>query len=199
MVARCPWLDESNDPLATVAQQEPHSAAFLPHKSDQGSISQASGNPLPHAASLQRTRSAISEEYYLPDIRERRSSSRRGDSTIHYLQEYREAVASANEPNEYDEERYDSMDVQEEFDEMENSMPRYLIFSTGSKTFTPHQIGFKRIHNVYFPKKLDPGPTLKERIAAKRAAEQHQTPRTDPDWWDIYCIFVIYIYMFQNI
>lgn len=60
-------------------------------------------------------------------------------------------------------------DMEDEFedDDLDNLSPKYLIFSTGSKTYTPHQIGFKRIRNVNFPKKLDPGPTLKERIAAK--------------------------------
>lgn len=55
----------------------------------------------------------------------------------------------------------------EEDDDLENLCPKYLIFSTGSKTYTPHQVGFKRIRNVNFPKKLDPGPSLRERIAAK--------------------------------
>lgn len=56
---------------------------------------------------------------------------------------------------------------EEEDDDLENLCPKYLIFSTGSKTYTPHQVGFKRVRNVNFPKKLDPGPSLRERIAAK--------------------------------
>lgn len=59
------------------------------------------------------------------------------------------------------------MDDDYEDDDLENLCPKYLIFSTGSKTYTPHQIGFKRIRNVNFPKKLEPGPSLRERIAAK--------------------------------
>lgn len=185
MIARCPWLEESNDPLA--AAVEDASTAALPPKNDQGHSSLASGNPLSHAASLRRTRSATPEENNLPDISEQRSKERTGDATIHYLDEYRKAVAPANEANDEEEdEEYESMDVHEEYDELESNMPKYLIFSTGSKTFTPHQIGFKRIRNIYFPKKLDPGPSLKQRIAAKKAAEQQQqqTPRNDPDWWD---------------
>lgn len=196
MVARCPWLDESNDPLAQV---EPKASSAPTANSDQPSTSSsvASGNPLSHAASLRRTRSATPEDNYLPDISEhsqvRRSRARPGhtsDATIHYLEEYRKAAAAANEDSndeiDGDEDYEMCLDVQDEYDEMENSVPKYLIFSTGSKTFTPHQVGFKRIRNVFFPKKLDPGPTLKERIAAKRAAEQQQqrTPRNDPDWWD---------------
>ncbi|BFF93438.1 F-box/WD repeat-containing protein 5 [Drosophila madeirensis] len=186
VVARCPWLDESNDPLAK-EEEEARSPSFPFASNDEAQGAQASGNPLSHAASLRRTRSATPEENFLPDISERRSRARPGDATIHYLEEYRKAVAPTNEANdEEDEEEYDSMDVHEEYDEMENSIPKYLIFSTGSKTFTPHQIGFKRIRNVYFPKKLDPGPSLKERIAAKRAAaqQQQQEPRNDPDWWN---------------
>lgn len=56
---------------------------------------------------------------------------------------------------------------EDDYDDLENLCPKYLIFSTGSKTYTPHQVGFKRVRNVNFPKKLDPGPSLKERLAAK--------------------------------
>lgn len=119
------------------------------------------------------------------------------DSTIHYLEEYRNMTASGtaiagagvsggqnlnmddsasgslvgNESmNDDDESHNDTIDDGD--DEMENSIPKYLIFSTGSKTYTPHKVGIKRIRHVTFPKKLDPGPSLKERIAARRAAEQ---------------------------
>ncbi|XP_030555554.1 F-box/WD repeat-containing protein 5 [Drosophila novamexicana] len=198
MVARCPWLDESNYPLPQ-AQQDACSATTSGSDQPSTSAAVASGNPLSHAASLRRTRSATPEDNYLPDISEhsqvRRSRARPGhtsDATIHYLEEYRRAAAAATDAGlddcyEDTEEEYESCsEVHDEYDEMENSVPKYLIFSTGSKTFTPHQIGFKRIRNVNFPKKLDPGPTLKERIAAKRLADQQQqqSPRTDPDWWD---------------
>lgn len=61
------------------------------------------------------------------------------------------------------------MDVEDdqEEDDLDDSCPKYLIFSTGSRTYTPHQIGFKRIGKVNFPKRLDPGPSLKERIAMR--------------------------------
>ncbi|XP_030377889.1 F-box/WD repeat-containing protein 5 [Scaptodrosophila lebanonensis] len=189
MVAKCPWLDETNDPLAE----------STPGSCDVGSTSNeaatASGNPLSHAASLRSTRSATPEDNYLQDISEqshmRRSRARYAgnttEATIQYLEEYRSATATdADDTGNDADDEYECMDVHEEYDEMENNIPKYLIFSTGSKTFTPHQIGFKRIRNVYFPKKLDPGPTLRERIAAKRAAEQQQQqqPRNDPDWGD---------------
>ncbi|XP_017857241.1 PREDICTED: F-box/WD repeat-containing protein 5 [Drosophila arizonae] len=195
MVARCPWLDDTNDPLAQPEQVALTAAAAtatssIDELSTSASSSLASGNPF----SLRRTRSATPEDNYLPDISEhsqmRRSRARPGhtsDATIHYLEEYRRAATSSGLDTDHEDEEYESCsELPDEYDEMENSVPKYLIFSTGSKTFTPHQIGFKRIRNVFFPKKLDPGPTLKERIAAKRAAEQQQqqAPRNDPDWWD---------------
>ncbi|XP_062545507.1 F-box/WD repeat-containing protein 5 [Armigeres subalbatus] len=91
-------------------------------------------------------------------------------SPIHYLEEYR---------REYEDSYYESSDdcldddddqeddEMSEADDLDNVCPKYLIFSTGSKTYTPHQIGFKRISSVNFPRRLDPGPTLKERIALR--------------------------------
>ncbi|KAH8404989.1 hypothetical protein KR215_008256 [Drosophila sulfurigaster] len=204
MVARCPWLDDSNDPLKRINEpSETGSASTINCSEEVPSTSFASGNLVSHRASLRRTRSATPDNNYLPDINEhshaRRSRARNvqnSDSTIHYLEEYRKDAEAAtnvyfNDGNEsidvdVEPETEEIESVMEVYDEMENSMPKYLIFSTGSKTFTPHQIGFKRIRSVYFPKKLDPGPTLKERIAAKRAAQQQQqqNPRNDPDWWD---------------
>lgn len=72
----------------------------------------------------------------------------------------------------------DMDDDYEEDDDLENLCPKYLIFSTGSKTYTPHQIGFKRIRDVNFPKKLEPGPSLRERIAAKEREKALQVIRT---------------------
>lgn len=71
----------------------------------------------------------------------------------------------------------EDMEDDYEDDDLENLCPKYLIFSTGSKTYTPHQIGFKRIRNVNFPKKLDPGPSLRERIAAKEREKALQVIR----------------------
>jgi F-box and WD-40 domain protein 5 len=74
-----------------------------------------------------------------------------------------------------DEEEDDEDDMEEDqsdTDELDDPCPKYLIFSTGSKTYTPHQIGFKRIGKINFPRRLDPGPSLKERIAlSKRKRE----------------------------
>uniref|UniRef100_T1HBG4 Uncharacterized protein n=1 Tax=Rhodnius prolixus TaxID=13249 RepID=T1HBG4_RHOPR len=53
-------------------------------------------------------------------------------------------------------------------DDLSGQPEKLLIFTTGSKTYTPHQIGFKKIKGVKFPKILQPGLSLKERIAKHR-------------------------------
>lgn len=108
------------------------------------------------------------------------STRNAGDNTrsIQYTAEFREEYEdnhcddiTNDEDSDYDDDSQllavdEEIDESEE-DDLDNLCPKYLIFSTGSKTYTPHQIGFKRIRNVNFPKKLEPGPSLKERIAAK--------------------------------
>nr|CAH7740849.1 unnamed protein product [Callosobruchus chinensis] len=67
------------------------------------------------------------------------------------------------------------------------SNDKYLIFTTGSKTYTPHQVGFKRIKPFKFPKTIDPGPSLEERIVLfEQRKEQMRSgsPPPDPDWLD---------------
>jgi len=67
-------------------------------------------------------------------------------------------------------------------DELANNPEKLLIFTTGSKTYTPHKVGFKRIKLVTFPRRLDPGPSLRERIAQqKRERERQNTPSVE-DW-----------------
>ncbi|KAG8230940.1 hypothetical protein J437_LFUL002973 [Ladona fulva] len=79
---------------------------------------------------------------------------------------------------------------------------KFLIFTTGSKTYTPHQIGFKRIEPFAFPRRLDPGPSLEERIAEKRRERERRAeaeraaaewgrgglegpdPQQEPNWLD---------------
>lgn len=94
-------------------------------------------------------------------------------------------------------------DVEDDYedDDLENLCPKYLIFSTGSKTYTPHQIGFKRIRNVNFPKKLEPGPSLKERIAAKEREKALQVQRYDQNLIDDEFMnqFVIFVSRITNL
>lgn len=68
-------------------------------------------------------------------------------------------------------------------DEVANNPDKYLIFTTGSKTYTPHQVGFKRIKGFKFPTKLDLGPSLGERI--KQLERERENPDTETfDWLD---------------
>lgn len=70
-------------------------------------------------------------------------------------------------------------------DVSEPTTEKLLIFTTGSKTYTPHQIGFKRIKPVSFPRRMDPGPTLAERIAERqRQNAPGSPPRPEPNWLD---------------
>jgi F-box/WD-40 domain protein 5 len=83
-----------------------------------------------------------------------------------------------------------SMEIEEcasESDDLSEHPEKYLIFTTGSKTYTPHQIGFKRIKSVSFPRKLDPGPSLRERLAEREREREREKqnaglPRPEPNW-----------------
>lgn len=75
----------------------------------------------------------------------------------------------------------DEVDETED-DDLETAPPKYLIFSTGSKAYVPHQIAFKRVDKVVFPKQLDPGPSLKERIALQRMRRESESLYEEPDW-----------------
>lgn len=176
MMAKCPWLDETNDPLAKL---NPAEQQDFNDEQSSCSGSNSAGNPLSHAAPLRTSMRSISpEDDYLQDIdaephshgAQQRQTGTVADATIRYLDEYRREypINEDNMPSDDDED----MEQADEYDDMENSIPKYLIFSTGSKTYTPHQIGIKRIRHVTFPKKLDPGPSLKERIAARKAEKQ---------------------------
>ncbi|XP_034231119.1 F-box/WD repeat-containing protein 5 [Thrips palmi] len=55
---------------------------------------------------------------------------------------------------------------------------KFLIFTTGSNTFSPHQIGIKRIKPISFPRRMDPGLPFRERIANLNREYQpsHENP-----------------------
>uniref|UniRef100_A0A0K8ULT4 F-box/WD repeat-containing protein 5 n=1 Tax=Bactrocera latifrons TaxID=174628 RepID=A0A0K8ULT4_BACLA len=186
MVANCPWLDDSNNPLVEEVKLSNSKQSFgevLVINETEPTPTTSAGNPLSHAATVRRSQRSVTPEYLLNILQHKASTStntitsfgnisNHNDSTIRYLEEYRREYPTENEGHS-SEESDDGLDFTDDYDdEMESSVPKYLIFSTGSKTYTPHQIGIKRIRNVTFPKKLDPGPSLKERIAAKKAAER---------------------------
>ncbi|XP_011881103.1 PREDICTED: F-box/WD repeat-containing protein 5 isoform X2 [Vollenhovia emeryi] len=114
-------------------------------------------------------------------------------SPIQYNQEYRQVEMQRNvhesdsesENLQWEEESESgesSITEECDTDELANNPEKLLIFTTGSKTYTPHKVGFKRIKLVTFPRRLDPGPSLRERIAQqKRERERQDTPSVE-DW-----------------
>lgn len=98
----------------------------------------------------------------------------------------------------------DTLDVEMPDEDLDDACPKYLIFSTGSRTYTPHQIGIKKVRKVNFPKKLEPGLSIQERLALRDRRRELQAlinslspeearlqfqhfqvegePRGDPDW-----------------
>lgn len=182
MIANCPWLEDSDETTDDAKMLTNDEAA-----STSDDVKRA-GNPLsrPKIVSMPSTPGCSSNELNM-----QRAESQDNTRSIHYLAEFREEFREEVDDNmESDEDDDDSQAMDEEDqeyeDDLDNLCPKLLIFSTGSKTYTPHQIGFKRIRNVNFPKKLDPGPSLKERIAAKERERvlQNNEPRVDPDWLD---------------
>nr|XP_029714142.1 F-box/WD repeat-containing protein 5-like isoform X1 [Aedes albopictus] len=177
MVANCPWLgDEKKDEEGAEGPSTSDAAEQKPTTEDEEDDRRI-GNPLSHYQMNQDQ--AMDNMYragrvFIPDIDldfpyvplENNDYA----SPIHYLDEYR---------REYEDSYYESSDDcldddddqedddMSETEDLDNLCPKYLIFSTGSKTYTPHQIGFKRISSVNFPRRVDPGPSLKERIALR--------------------------------
>ncbi|KYQ55678.1 F-box/WD repeat-containing protein 5 [Trachymyrmex zeteki] len=92
-------------------------------------------------------------------------------SPIQYNQEYRqvemqkkahESDSESENPQWEEESESGESSITEECDtdELASNPEKLLIFTTGSKTYTPHKVGFKRIKLVTFPRRLDPGPSL---------------------------------------
>ncbi|KAJ9588210.1 hypothetical protein L9F63_018431, partial [Diploptera punctata] len=110
---------------------------------------------------------------------------------IQYNAEYRQveiqakkehASGSISDDSDYDENpclppdaSVDTEECESETDDLSVHTEKYLIFTTGSKTYTPHQIGFKRIKSVNFPQKIDPGPSLRERLAERTRKRERKT------------------------
>ncbi|XP_053693664.1 F-box/WD repeat-containing protein 5 isoform X3 [Sabethes cyaneus] len=191
-IANCPWLSDENNRKEESGVDDPGTSGK--NSNDDEENDRRIGNPLSH---YQMNQDQEMEDFnragrvFIPDMDldfpyiplENYDYA----SPIHYLDEYR---------REYEDSYYESSDDcldddddpededMSEVDDLDNLCPKYLIFSTGSKTYTPHQIGFKRIGSVNFPRRLDPGPSLKERIALRdRQRElENETPPVEPNW-----------------
>lgn len=105
-----------------------------------------------------------------------------------FLDTSRQEFASGqSSPSGWSEQSMEAEDQECEFDDLADQPEKYLIFTTGSKTYTPHQIGFKRIRSVSFPRKMNPGPSIRERLAERareRELENSGIPQVEPNWLD---------------
>ncbi|XP_060516665.1 F-box/WD repeat-containing protein 5 [Cylas formicarius] len=165
---------------------------------DQGVIFEH-GNPVSHRDmnNVPSSSKAVFDD--IPILNHARVSSDFANP-IWYNSEYRkvefeQSEAAAGDDSDYEmdqddnnkDEGFDDDDHSDSSDEAESLKDKYLIFTTGNKTYTPHQIGFKRIKPFVFPKKMDPGPSLKERLILHEQRKEQMrsgSPSADPDWLD---------------
>lgn len=107
---------------------------------------------------------------------------------ITYSAEYRmaEAISMSDSDTDSDFDERSSIDLSD-YTQVEGepivSNDKYLIFTTGYKTYTPHQIGFKRIKPFPFPKRIDPGLSLRERLVLREKLRS-ASPPSEPNWLD---------------
>ncbi|XP_055644237.1 F-box/WD repeat-containing protein 5 isoform X2 [Toxorhynchites rutilus septentrionalis] len=211
MVANCPWLNDDiaskNEETGTEGPSGSRGAGDRSSNDDEEEDKRI-GNPLSH---YQMNQDQAMEDVYRAgreidlDFPYVPLENHDYASPIHYLDEFRREYEdsfyeSSDDCLDDDDDQED--DDMSEVDDLDNLCPKYLIFSTGSKTYTPHQIGFKRIGSVNFPRRLDPGPSLKERIALRERQRelevimremsqeeirlqyilQNETPPVEPNW-----------------
>lgn len=164
---------------------------------DQGVIFEH-GNPVSHRDITNVPSSSKSVFDEIPIVNPMRVSNDFANP-IWYNSDYRkvevEQSEAAGDDSDYEmdqddnnkDEGFDDDDHSTSSDETDSMNDKYLIFTTGNKTYTPHQIGFKRIKPFVFPKKMDPGPSLKERLILQEQRKEQMrsgSPSQDPDWLD---------------
>lgn len=173
-IAQCPWMQFEDDNLPL----EPNNTNG--EGSSRG-LHQASGNPISNV--IGNTQSSRDQQPgtsvpYHPLENENFDYERPFNYEAEFRKEFDEPPSEVSsdlddfddDDDDDDEEMETSAD--DEFEDLCESCPKYLIFSTGSRTFTPHQIGFKKIDKMNFPKRLDPGPSIRERIALRERRRQ---------------------------
>lgn len=197
LIANCPWLEDESEGAASnsVDENVTKTNLNLPktnYGTEQMDEARCAGNPVSHR-NMSTIEDKSSEAGCSMDSTEfpYRQLDNISSRSIHYSDEYRREYedstcceSSDDWIEDDDDQEIDDIDDDTSDDDLENLCPKYLIFSTGSKTYTPHQIGFKRVKQINFPKKLEPGPSLRERIATRDRERQQQSnePRADPDW-----------------
>lgn len=161
MIARCPWLEEDADLVSPEDGASTSSGANQNAHQPGNPVSNFTNRP---AAQLRSVELLENSDYERP---------------FNYSEEFRRELEEAfgsETSSEFDDFIDVDIDMVEDIDIDDDLYePKYLIFSTGSKTYSPHQIGFKKVLRSSFPKKLEPGPSIKERIALhKRRRELEQ-------------------------
>lgn len=162
-IAQCPWLEEDMQAEPTAGPSSQNQATT----SSQVDNVHQSGNPVSKIV----TNPAVEASGPSQPRRSPESDDYGYERPFKYSDEFRrefEEPASESSSSEVDD-----MAVEDDrYEDLDDACPKYLIFSTGSRTYTPHQIGIKRVGRVNFPKKLDPGPSIQERLARRDRRRQ---------------------------
>lgn len=207
MVANCPWLNDQEEEEQDVERMTKAEENKLSPQRTQ-SPEDCSGNPISRLQSNFRTNQGFTENDLLGQVMNNRDLTVDDSFPIKYSEKFRKDFEKATTAEEQPEKQPEdnvantsssnssstsssssSSSSDDEnvsvYDELELFTPKYLIFSLGSKTYTPHQIGFKKIRDadVSFPKRMEMGLTLQERIA-RRKLEALEEPRFQQDWLD---------------
>lgn len=208
MVANCPWLNDQEEEEQDVERTTKAEENKLSPQRTQ-SPEDCSGNPISRLQSNFRTNQGFTENDLLGQVMNNRDLTVDDSFPIKYSEKFRKDFEKATTAEEQPEKQPEdnvantsssnssssstssssSSSSDDEnvsvYDELELFTPKYLIFSLGSKTYTSHQIGFKKIRDadVSFPKRMEMGLTLQERIA-RRKLEALEEPRFQQDWLD---------------
>lgn len=78
------------------------------------------------------------------------------------------------ESSEEEEMEEDEEEDEDNSEDVLDTREKFLIFTMGSRTYTPHQIGLKRILPFTFCRRIDVGPSLAERVAIRRQVQEAQ-------------------------
>lgn len=162
-VAQCPWLEEDGIDSAAGTSTGKSQPTNIP-----GNIRQ-SGNPMSQLAN-----NLVQQPQGAAALRQPADDDDDYERPITYSDDFRREFEEAASETSSELDDFIDVDMADDdlYEDLDESCPKYLIFSTGNKTYTPHQIGIKRIGKVNFPKKLEPGPTIQERIALRDRRRQ---------------------------
>ncbi|KAL6449154.1 hypothetical protein ACFW04_000678 [Cataglyphis niger] len=162
-------LSPSNEPSSSQQHEEPevlhHASSRLQYSKLEGGFSnwRKLGDGFEYASPIQ-----YNQEYRQVEMQKKAHESDSESENLLWEEESESGESSITEEC--------------DTDELANNPEKFLIFTTGSKTYTPHKVGFKRIKLVSFPRRLDPGPSLRERIAQRERERERQNTPSVEDW-----------------